>query len=84
MSARYRWYSIGFRRTDQQIRLGQPATEKPEILGWSRNRITALGRTGTVAVYYASSRRMAARMAKHDRGFDIEWKKFDLGSRDQS
>lgn len=62
----YRWYSIGQRRDSEKI----------EILGWSRDKIAALGRQGVVAVYHASSRKMAAGMAQRDHGFEIEWKKF--------
>jgi hypothetical protein len=62
----YRWYSIGRRRDSAAI----------EILGWSRNQAAALARPGTVAAYHASSRKMAARKAKADRGFDIDWRKF--------
>lgn len=65
--ANYRWYSVGHRRPD---------SSKIEILGWSRDRMAALGRPGTIAVYHASSRKSAATKAKADRGFDIEWKKF--------
>jgi hypothetical protein len=64
--ATYRWYSVGRRR----------GSGKTGILGWSRDKIAALGRQGTVAAYYASSREMAARKAQADRGFEIEWRKF--------
>ena len=63
---RYRWYSVGRRRDSDKI----------EILGWSRTRSGAMLRQGTIAVYYASDRKIAAGMAKRDRGFDIEWRKF--------
>lgn len=66
MAAPYRWYSIGRPRDSDRI----------VILGWSRDQAAALRRAGTVAVYWASSRQMAARKARHDRGFDIEWRKF--------
>jgi hypothetical protein len=61
-----RWYIIGKR----------PGSEKIEILGWSRDKIAALGRQGVIAVYYASSRKAAAGMARRDRGFEIDWRKF--------
>jgi len=64
--ATYRWYIIGTRRDSETV----------QILGWSRDRIAALGRPGVIAVYYASSRRMAARLAKADRGFEIKWRKY--------
>ena len=51
MTATYRWYTIGRRRGSSKI----------EILGWSRNRIAALARPGTINAYHASSREMAAR-----------------------
>jgi hypothetical protein len=66
--ARYRWYSIGHRPHGD----GQTI----EILGWSRDQSRALAVKGTIAAYYASSRQMAARAAKRDRGFDIKWRKF--------
>jgi hypothetical protein len=64
----YRWYSVGVRPFD--------STQKIQILGWSRDRSRALAVQGTVEAYYASSRKMAARRAKADRGFEIEWRKF--------
>ena len=66
--ATYRWYSVGVFPHD--------STETVKILGWSKSQPRALAVQGTVAAYYASSRKMAARMAKRDRGFDIEWRKF--------
>jgi hypothetical protein len=69
MSATYRWYSVGIR----------PVTgdgKTVEILGWSKSQPNALAVKGTIAVYFASSRRMAARMARDDRGFEIEWRKY--------
>lgn len=66
--ARYRWYSIGLRpHGDDRI---------IEILGWSRDRLKAMAVKGTIEAYYASSREMAARRAKADRGFEIEWRKY--------
>lgn len=62
----YRWYSVGRRRGSDRI----------EILGWSRSRAGAMNKNGTVAAYWASNRQMAAGMAKRDRGFEIEWRKF--------
>lgn len=70
MSARYRWYSVGIRPVTGD---GQTV----EILGWSRDRLKAMRVKGTIEAYYASSREMAARRAKADRGFDIKWKKYD-------
>jgi len=77
--ATYRWYSVGQRYATQS----QPApdSDKIVILGWSRDRLRAMRVKGTIEAYYASSRRMAARMAKADRGFEIEWRKFDVRSR---
>ena len=66
--ASYRWYSVG-RRVH-----GDGKTV--EILGWSRDRGRAMAVQGTIEAYYASSRRMAAGMARRDRGFEIEWRKF--------
>lgn len=68
MSARYRWYSVGLRPH------GDDRTV--EILGWSRDQLKALAVKGTIAAYYASSREMAARKAKADRGFEINWRKY--------
>lgn len=68
MSATYRWYSIGHRP------LGDGRTV--EILGWSRDRLRAMAVKGTIEAYYASSRLQAARKAKADRGFEIEWRKY--------
>jgi hypothetical protein len=67
--ANYRWYSVGLRPHGDGRTI--------EILGWSRDQSRALAVNGTVAAYYASSRQMAARAAKRDRGFDIKWKKFE-------
>jgi hypothetical protein len=63
--ATYRWYSVG----PDPRQGGQVA-----ILGWSRDQAHALAHPHTVAVYHASSRAMAARQAKADRGFDIDTK----------
>ena len=65
MTATYRWYSVGHRPHGD----GRTA----EILSWSRDRLRAMAVSGTIEAYYASSRRMAARKAKADRGF--EWRK---------
>lgn len=66
--ATYRWYSIG---------TGQPyGSTEVKILGWSRDRLRAMAVTGTIEAYYASSREMAARKAKADRGFEINWRKY--------
>ena len=66
--AKYRWYSVGHRpRGDGRT---------VEILGWSRDRNRAMAVEGVIEAYWASSRKMAARKAKHDRGFEIEWRKF--------
>jgi hypothetical protein len=66
--ATYRWYSVGVFPHD--------STGTVKILGWSKSQPRALAVKGTIAVYFASSRQMAARAAKHDRGFDIEWRKY--------
>ena len=63
----YRWYSVG------QRPFGDGSVV---ILGWSRDRGRAMAVQGTIEAYYASSREMAARKAKADRGFEIVWKKF--------
>lgn len=63
-----RWYSVGHRPH------GDGRTV--EILGWSRDRQRALRVQGTIEAYYASSRQVAANMAKRDRGFEIKWRKF--------
>ena len=73
--ATYRYYSIGHRYATRN----QPGPDNPgkiEILGWSRDHGRAAHVQGTIAVYYASSRKMAAGMARRDRGFDIDWRKF--------
>jgi hypothetical protein len=66
--ATYRWYSTGIRPHGD--------SETVEILGWSRDQLRAMAVTGTIEAYWASSRRMAARMARADRGFEIEWRKY--------
>lgn len=71
--ATYRWYSVGQDPRDER----NPDTAgRVVILGWSRDRSKALSRPGTIEAYRASSREMAARMAKADRGFEIDWRKF--------
>lgn len=71
--ARYRWYSVGQRHST--LSQTEPDSNQIVILGWSRDRMKALKVKGTIEAYYASSRQMAARMARRDRGFEIEWKK---------
>lgn len=66
--ATYRWYSVGVRPLD--------STQTVRILGWSRDRAKAMAVKGTIEAYHASSRQMAARRARADRGFEIEWRKF--------
>jgi hypothetical protein len=72
--ATYRYYSVGHRYPT--LRSTEPESDKIVILGWSRDRDRAMRVRGTVAVYHASSRKMAAGMARRDRGFDIDWRKF--------
>jgi hypothetical protein len=66
--ASYRWYSVGHRPHGD----GRAV----EILGWSRDRLKAMKVTGTIEAYRASSREMAARKARADRGFEIDWRKY--------
>lgn len=66
--ANYRWYSVGRRPHGDGRTI--------EILGWSRGRLRAMAVQGTIEAYHASSREMAARKARADRGFEIAWRKF--------
>jgi len=68
MSATYRWYSVG--------RHPQGDGRTITILGWSKDRLKAMARAGTIEAYYAANRKMAAAKAKADRGFEIEWRKY--------
>jgi len=73
MTMATRWYSVGVRPGD--------STQTVRILGWSRDRERAAARPGTVEAYPAARRRGAAAKARRARGFDIDWRAYDLRGR---